>query len=119
MGYVLIDNKVIKFAPFAGIAATDIGPPEQDIKKVPDLSQVDLKFTTTYSLGLNIDFKLISDKTSVVSAGRAQDYLFIRVRYSYDITQFKNKYAGFGGNMHNLTIGIGIRAGLFEYARLK
>ena len=112
LGYILTDNKLMVFAPFAGIAATDIGPPESVMDTVPGLKQVELKPTLTYSLGLNLDFKLGYPNTPYkVSAGLKHAYWFIRLRYSYNITQFDNKYPGFGGNMHNLTIGIGANLG--------
>jgi hypothetical protein len=111
LGYILIFNKVITFAPFAGIGATEIGPTEDDLNKEPGLKQVQLEFTTTYSLGLNLDFKFIPSKTSAVLYGLEWSYVFIKLKYSYNITQFDNKYPGFGGNFHTLTLGIGVFGG--------
>ncbi len=108
LGYILAYNKLIVLAPFAGIAGADIGPAGSEMDKVLGLKQVELKPTLTYSLGLNLDFKLGYPNTPYkVSAGLENAYFFIRLRYSYNIMQFDNKYPGFGGNMHNITIGIG------------
>jgi len=107
LGYVLADNKIFKFAPFAGIAATDIGPTQYDLIKEPDLEQVELNFTTTYSFGLNFDFKLGRPKIPMVSSGPEHRYWLIRLRYSYNLIQLDNKNYGLNGNMHYLTIGIG------------
>jgi hypothetical protein len=108
LGYILAYNKLIVLAPFAGIASTDIGPPGSEMDKVPGLKQVKLGPTLTYSLGLNLDFKLgYSNTPYKVSAGLEKAYFFIRLRYSYDIMGFDNKYPGYGGNMHSITIEIG------------
>ena len=112
LGYILAFNKTITFAPFAGIGATEIGPTEDDLNKTPGLNEVKLEFTTTYSLGLNLDFKFNPSNTPTVDYGGLEwSSLFIRVRYSYNITQFENKYPGFGGNIHTLTLGIGFGGG--------
>jgi hypothetical protein len=108
LGYILAYNKLIVLAPFAGIAGTEIGPPGSEMDKVPGLKQVDIGPTLTYSLGLNLDFKLGYPNTPYkVSAGLENGYFFIRLRYSYNIMRFDNKYPGYGGNMHSITIGIG------------
>jgi hypothetical protein len=107
LGYVLAENKIIKFAPIIGIAGTNIGPTKSDLNNVPGLTEVEFGFTTTYLLGLNLDFKIKPSKTPALSAELEQGHLFIRVRYSYSLTQFNNRYPGFSGNIHNITIGIG------------
>ena len=107
LGYVLTENKTFKVTPFAGFALTDISPTKSDLDEIPELSQVELEFTSTYLLGLNLDFKISPSKTPLLSAELGRGYLFIRLRYSYNITQFDNKYTGFSGNIHSITIGIG------------
>ncbi len=107
LGYVTIDNKYLKVVPFAGIASTDIAATEVDLTKKPDLDKVELEFTTTYAVGLNVDIKLGRSKMPIVSFEAEQNYLFLRLRYAYCMPQFEKNYDGVSGNMHYLTIGIG------------
>ena len=102
LGYTIIDNRFFKIAPFVGISSTDISPTDYDKKKYPEYENIDLTFTTTYTLGINLDFKLnFNNKNSDPSYG------FVRVRYAYNKPQFNWKYSGFNGYFQYLTIGIG------------
>lgn len=107
LGFVISDNKLLKVVPFTGIASTDISPPQHDLNQEQDMEQVELKFTTTYAIGLDIDIKLGSSRISSAKQGVRQDYTFLRLRYAYMMPQFENKYAGMSGNIHSITIGIG------------
>ena len=104
----------MKISPFAGIASTSIGPTAYDLEREPDLEQVDLGFTTTYTAGLNLDIKL-NWGTGLVSLNpKDYSYWFLRLRYAYNSPQFQDHYPEFNGNMHYLTIGIG---GLYRGAK--
>lgn len=107
LGYVVADNKICKIAPFAGIAATDISPTQYDLAQASGLKETELKFTVTYTAGINVDLKLGKSKTPMVSYGREESYWFLRLRYAYNTPQFGKKYSGFSGNIHYITIGIG------------
>jgi hypothetical protein len=103
LGYATIDNRFFKVAPFVGISSTDISPTDYDKKKYPEYENIELTFTTTYTLGLNLDFKLGSFKKKKSEPS----YGFVRVRYAYNKPQFNWKYNGFDGDFHYLTIGVG------------
>ncbi len=107
LGYTAIENKYLKLSPFIGISSTDIGPTEYDIEKNKELEKAELEFTSTYSLGLNLDIKLGKSKMAMVTYGPEQSYWFLRLRYSYNMPQFDNKYEGFSGQFHSITVGIG------------
>ncbi len=108
LGYTLFENNHLKITPFAGVATTNIGPTEFDKDEEPDLEKVELDFTGTYTMGLNLDIKLGRSKIPMVSYNKPEDsYWFLRLRYSYNNMGFDKKYDGFNGNMHYLTIGIG------------
>ncbi len=107
LGYVILDNKLIKFAPFAGIASTHIAPTTHDTDNEPSLEKVALDFTTTYTIGFNIDIKLGRSKIPMVSYGPESSYWFLRLRYAFNFPQFENKFDDVNGNMHYLTIGLG------------
>ena len=106
IGYVLLDNKKLKLAPFVGFGGTDITPTENEIKKDPDLKNAEFKMTKTYSVGFNTDIKFGRSKMSMLSYGREESYGFLRLRYTYDIPRLEKRY-GLSGNMHNITVGIG------------
>ncbi len=103
LGIVAFDSRLLRAVPFAGLAGMDISPPENDRNKYPELDDVGLKFATTYTLGLNLDFK-IGRTVSLVSADKVeQSFWFIKLRYAYNRPQFKRVT----GDFHNITIGIG------------
>ena len=106
IGYVALDNKLLKIAPFIGIASTDVSPTENDRIKIPQYKNIGLKFTATYTIGLNVDFKLAKSRIQMVAA-REESYWFLKIRYAYNKPQFDWKYNGFSGDFHYVTIGIG------------
>ena len=107
LGYVAFDSRLLKVAPFAGISSTNIVPPQNDINSNPDLKNVELAFTTTYTFGLNIDIKLGKNRVQDGRKGREVGNGFLRLRYAYNMPQFSKAYPGFGGNMHYITVGLG------------
>jgi len=107
IGYVIKDGKHFKLAPFAGFSSMDISPTDNDLKEKPDLKDYELSFTTTYTVGLNVDLKLRKPHIAMLTREQEQSYLFLRIRYGYNFPQFANSYSGFGGNMQYITIGFG------------
>jgi len=107
LGYVAFENKLFKMAPFVGISSTSVSPTDHDKDKIPEYKNVGLDFTTTYTFGFNIDFKLGKTNIPIASMKREESYWFIRIRYAYNKPQFDWKYSGFNGDFHYLTIGIG------------
>lgn len=106
IGYPALENQWIQLAPFAGIASTSISPTVADEKEKPEYKDIQLKFTTTYCLGLNFDYKLGRSRTPFhASSGRA--YRFVRLRYAFTLPQFHWHYSGYGGAHHLITIGFG------------
>ena len=106
LGYVVTDNKILKLTPFAGISSTDFSPTTVDQNSNSNLKNAELKFTTTWTAGLNVDIKLGHSKTPMVSYNE-ESYWFVRVRYGYNLPQFQNKYDGYSGAIHYITIGLG------------
>jgi hypothetical protein len=83
-GFVILDHKRVKLAPFAGIASTNFSPTENDIKLQPDVKQAQLEFTHTYTAGLNIDIKTGKARPNFVSMQDEVSYSILRVRYAYN-----------------------------------
>ena len=108
LGYIIHDSKHFKLAPFVGISSTDISPTEYDMEKFPYLKDFELKFTTTYSIGFNMDFKFGKPKMAMVTRSSPEESnWFIRIRYGYNFSQFSKSYPEFDGNMQYITIGFG------------
>ncbi len=107
LGYVIHDSKHLKLAPFIGLSSTDIGPTDYDLTKAPNLKNYELKFSTTYSIGFNMDIKFGKPKMAMVSNDLEESYWFLRIRYGYNFPQFSKSYNGFDGNMQYITIGLG------------
>jgi len=101
LGYTVLDNKLVKMSPFAGFSGLGISSVKNDIEKNSKLEDVE-RWTTTYVLGLNFDFKIKNVKSRYNNG-----YLYIRLRYSYALPNFDKKYNNYGGNVHFITIGIG------------
>lgn len=108
-GYSVLNNNLCKVSPFMGISSTEIGPAVAETDKNPDLSEAALTFTTTYTLGMNVDFKLHKTYSNsyFLSNYKEVGYWYLRLRYSYHMPQFYRHYPDMTGNMHNITIGIG------------
>ncbi len=105
LGYATIDNNTFKLSPFLGISAMNVTPPKNSMKETPELENIELDFTATYTLGLNFNLKFGAKKSPRYMTD--SNYGFIRLRYSYHLPQFDNKYAMRNGGFHNITIGFG------------
>ena len=104
LGYSIIDNNRLKISPFAGIASTSISPTDYDIEKQPEIENAGHDFTTTYTAGINVDFKLNWGTGLLTLDDSKHSYWFVRLRYGFTSPQFGN---GHSGNMHYLTVGLG------------
>lgn len=106
LGFVTFDSRRFKIIPFAGISSTSVSPTQNDITKFPYYDDLGLDFTTTYTMGINFDYKLGKSKTRMVSLNE-QAYWFLRIRYAYNQPQFNSRYHRFDGDFHYITVGIG------------
>lgn len=107
LGYLVFENKLWKFAPFVGISSTEIGPVYFDLVDNPELENAKLEFTTTFTLGMNVDIKLGQSKVPMFAQNPKQRYWLIRMRYAFNIPQLDEKYDAYSGNLHYLAVGFG------------
>lgn len=103
VGYVFFENSRIKLSPFIGISSSSISPPSQDQTDKPELKNVGLDFTTTYTFGFNADFKF--KMRTPFRNSKNLSYYGIRLRYGFNMPQFSNHYSGYDGYMSYITIG--------------
>ena len=109
LGFKIFESRMIKITPFGGISFDFILPPEDDIENNPQLKDVGLESTTTYTLGINLDYKLVSTLFPYNSKTKIErNYWYLRLRYGYNMPQFSENYSGFSGNFHYITLGIGV-----------
>jgi hypothetical protein len=106
LGYAVLENDKIKLSPFAGIGAANIGPVTTDLEQRPELEELEVGFSPFYTIGLNLNLKLGWKVDPFLTLRQDKSYWFIRLRYGYTMPQF-NDYPMHGGNVHQLTIGIG------------
>ena len=106
IGYTVMENDKIKLSPFAGIGAADIGPILTDTEARPELELLEVGFSPSYTVGLNLNIKLGWKVDPLLSLKEDKSYWFLRLRYGYTMPQF-NDYPMHSGNVHQITIGIG------------
>lgn len=106
LGYAMIENEKIKISPFIGIGAANVGPSTVEVEERPELEALDVGFSPSYTVGLNLNFKLGWEASPLLSMREDKSYWFARVRYSYTLPQF-SEYPLHSGNVHSITIGLG------------
>jgi len=107
VGYTILDNKLIKAVPFAGISSMSIGATQADSQNQPSLDNAGQDLTLTYLVGFNADLKVGFSGKATNTPTSDRNYWFIRIRYAYDMPQFQSKYPGIAGGLHCITVGIG------------
>lgn len=106
IGYTVIENDKIKLSPYAGIGAADISPITTDLEQRPELEKLEVGFSPSYTVGVNLNIKLGWKVDPFLTIRQDKSYWFLRLRYGYTMPQF-NDYPMHSGNVHQLTIGIG------------
>lgn len=103
LGYTAYSHQRFQISPFALVGATNISPTNNNIDKNPELEDADIT-SFTYGLGVNFDINFGKKSNTLAFSSSAHTYWFIRLRYSFNMNNFKNHK----GRFHNITIGIGI-----------
>lgn len=106
-GYTAFENHRIKLAPFVGIGGFFVHTSSTERKKIPELKELSVS-AFAFNLGTSFDIRF----------GKKPQYLyypnsfdgFIRIRYNFCLPIFSTKNNITNGQMHTLTIGIGVFA---------
>lgn len=106
IGYIIKDTEKYKIVPFIGIASTNISPPQNKLDQFPEYENIELSFTTTYTVGVSVDLKLFKPREFRETSNEKLSYGGLRLRYAYNQPQFERKYDRFGGGFHYLTVGL-------------
>ncbi|MEL6926103.1 MAG: hypothetical protein AAFO94_18825, partial [Bacteroidota bacterium] len=108
IGYTFRSNRKLTLTPFIGISGHEISPRARDRDLRPELDDVRLRFTRTYTTGINLDLKLAQSNIPIASMNKPEEgYWMMRVRYSFNAPEFQRRYGAFSGHMHYITIGFG------------
>jgi len=107
LGYFVANYKYFTFTPFIGLSSHSMKASDYSIKENPEYKNIRLKSNLTYNLGISTDIK-VKNTFSSVAYNPEMFYTNIRIAYTYYISHFDQKYPGFSGNMHCLTIGFGV-----------
>lgn len=106
IGFVVYDKEKIKLTPFVGISSFWMIQPLFHKSSTPYSDNFGLPFTTTYSFGLNFDYKYSKAKWKSENGERIKtsQYKFVRVRNAFFFPQLTK---GLKGNIYCLTIDFG------------
>lgn len=106
LGHAVFDSKPLKIIPILGVSFDDIKtkePNPYDFDYEDTLLHEKVQFSEdSFFLGLILDIKTANNYSS-----NPKSYGAIRIKYSYLMTDFENKYNMFDGNIHSITLGIG------------
>ena len=103
-GYVTVDNPTFKIAPFIGLSSMHITPPDE-VKEKPG-NDVELDWVTTYTFGLNVDYKFSRSSAGIIG-NYESGFWFIRLRIGYSNPSYEKIISGLSGNMLYINLGIG------------
>lgn len=107
-GYALVEQQRFRIFPLAGISWTGIYPLQEEIKKNPELENVEMKMTFGYTFGLNAEVRLGHALIPLVSRGPEERYRLLRLRYAFFIPHFYQKYNAYNGSLHAITLSYGL-----------
>lgn len=101
--YPLYQSRDFRLMPFIGIGGMGIGPTDTEIDKQPDLKNMKEFSTFNYLAGLELQLNSWDQEVDLTSTGG----LYLGIRYTYYMPNYKRKYDALEGNMHMITISIG------------
>jgi hypothetical protein len=104
VGYGVLDNHRFKIAPFLGVGGIFIKAPSARRKEIPELKELNISAVTC---NFGVSFDLIFGKKDK-QRYNVPYYYFLRLRYNFCLPIFLKKNAEFSGNMHTVTLGVGI-----------
>lgn len=107
VGYRVVDKKVIKFAPYAGIASTSISPPTNRNSTDNYPKDAGQNFTRTFVAGINADIRLGKNTASKLNPQETAG-LYLRLRYGYAAPAFEYRYPGISGHYQYISVGISV-----------
>ena len=103
LGYRIYDSKRFKIIPFVGITQMSFEATSAAKDKDEALKELSVK-CHSYDFGLSSDFKI--PRCTQYMYGVESSYMAVRLKYAYRLMQFGEKYRGFTGNMHSITLGM-------------
>lgn len=106
-GCKVVTNDRLDIVPFMGCSWTNFKPAEEDENNDPVLKQIGFRKKPAYSVGIFTDVRIKKDRIEDESVRFDK---FLRLRYAYEMPRLERTMLGFDGNMHSITIAVGIAA---------
>ncbi len=101
--YPIYQSSDCKLLPFIGIGGMGIGPADTEIEKYPELDEFKELATLNYLAGLELQLNSWDRDVDLSRTGG----LYLGIRYTYYMPEYKRKHAFLEGNMHLITISLG------------
>ena len=92
-----------KLMPFIGIGEMGIGSTDTEIKKYPELDEFKELSTLNYMAGLELKLNSWDRDADLSRTGG----LYLGIRYTYYMPDYKRKHPLLEGNMHMITLSFG------------
>jgi len=110
IGYNILSYKGIELKPFVGISSTGIS-----VSDSTAYESLDLNFSKSYFIGFSKDFLINRKKFDLTNKcydeahwNMYENYIFLRLKYSYNFLMFDKNHNNAIGNQHLITLGFGI-----------
>lgn len=103
VGASVLETRLIRVLPFAGISTFDLFPTEDEIGRNENYKTINYEFFPMVVLGSSIDLK-IARKPRKIMAGCEQNYWFLRCRFAYESYKLTESNTC---NAYTLTMSLG------------
>lgn len=105
VGKYVIDNRILAFAPLAGIGVFGLDPNTNE-NKDPEYKGAGIKTNVAGNLGFIGDIKLKTKDVSSWNYPLGSSITSLRIGYDFIISPIKNKFIPYSGTVHKITVGI-------------
>ena len=107
IGYSFFGNKQFSFNPFIGIQSLILTPSYEDIMYYPALENIYLQSDVNLLAGLSFNYYTKPTNNTNRYKKTVQFQGFIKLKYSYYQSGFRQDLNGFSGSMHTICLSFG------------
>jgi len=107
IGYTFFGNKQFSFNPFVGIQSLIFTPSYEDIMYYPALESIYLQSDVGVLAGISLNYFTKPFNNTNRYKKTVQFQGFIKLKYSYYQSGFRQDLYGFGGSMHTICLSFG------------
>lgn len=108
LGYNIINNRIVRITPNAGVSWLGFKPRKKWLNLYPDLKQEKIPLTFAPVVGINLDFKFANLYSYQLLDNKDKDFFaYIRIGYDYYFANYKEDVLKFKGGIHQITLQLG------------